>query len=84
MGEKLFGNDFYSATLDSTQNKMLQTIRIPKNLLYLTDRLPKPHYDNSPKVKSSTNSLVRGRDFEENKRLNHTIDQNQDQTQPKK
>jgi hypothetical protein len=63
---------------------MLQTIRIPKNLLYLTDRLPKPHYDNSPRVRGSNNSLVRGRDYEESKRLGQTIDQNQDQTQPKK
>ena len=24
---------------------LLSTIRVPKNLLYLTDRLPKPNYD---------------------------------------
>ena len=27
------------------ENELLQTIRVPKNLLYLTDRLPKPKYD---------------------------------------
>jgi NIMA (never in mitosis gene a)-related kinase len=25
---------------------LLSTIRVPKNLLYLTDRLPKPNYNN--------------------------------------
>lgn len=66
---------------------MLQTIRIPKNLLYLTDRLPKPSYDISPKIKSPPphGSILRGRDFEESKRLAQTIDQNQqDQIEPRK
>jgi NIMA (never in mitosis gene a)-related kinase len=50
MGEKIFGSDFYDKCYTNvTQNEMLQTIRVPKNLLYLTDRLPKPTYDNSPR-----------------------------------
>jgi hypothetical protein len=44
--EKLFPNDeFYQS-----QSSLLNTIRVPKNLLYLTDRLPKPSYE-SPTVK---------------------------------
>jgi hypothetical protein len=44
MGEKLFGNEYYERSIDP-QQELLSTIRVPKNLLYLTDRLPKPHYD---------------------------------------
>ena len=29
------------------QSVLLSTIRVPKNLLYLTDRLPKPKYGES-------------------------------------
>lgn len=40
--EKLFPDeqDFYNSQTD-----LLNTIRVPKNLLYLTDRLPKPNYE---------------------------------------
>lgn len=31
---------------ETTNNELLKTIRIPKKLHYLTDRLPKPNYDN--------------------------------------
>lgn len=41
--EKLFPQD----TFYESQSSLLNTIRVPKNLLYLTDRLPKPSY-NSP------------------------------------
>lgn len=44
MGEKLFGFDFFDDTYNPQMN-LLQTIKVPKNLLYLTDRLPKPHYE---------------------------------------
>jgi hypothetical protein len=41
----------------------LSTIRVPKNLLYLTDRLPKPHYDSvdrsNRKRKEETEDLKR-------------------------
>ena len=44
--EKLLPTDqFYDS-----QSSLLNTIRVPKNLLYLTDRLPKPSYD-SPSQK---------------------------------
>ena len=43
MSEKLFKDQYFD---DFTpNNELLSTIRVPKNLLYLTDRLPKPHYD---------------------------------------
>jgi hypothetical protein len=40
--DKLFPaeDQFYDSQTD-----LLNTIRVPKNLLYLTDRLPKPNYD---------------------------------------
>ena len=41
--EKLFPPDFFFE-IDSNLT-LLQTIKVPKNLLYLTDRLPKPNYD---------------------------------------
>lgn len=45
MGEKIFMDEFYD-DMDYVPNmELLSTIRVPKNLLYLTDRLPKPHYD---------------------------------------
>ena len=40
--EKLFPEDF---EMIDPQMNLLSTIRVPKNLLYLTDRLPKPAYD---------------------------------------
>jgi len=42
--QKLFPEDFFYDT-DQTKMNLLSTIRVPKNLLYLTDRLPKPNYD---------------------------------------
>ena len=41
--ERLFptgSNEYF----DDEQSSLLNTIRVPKNLLYLTDRLPKPTY----------------------------------------
>ncbi len=43
--EKLFPEDFFY----ESQTSLLNTIRVPKNLLYLTDRLPKPQYSSSKK-----------------------------------
>jgi hypothetical protein len=44
--EKLFPEEdkFYDSQTD-----LLNTIRVPKNLLYLTDRLPKPNYEKKRK-----------------------------------
>jgi hypothetical protein len=33
---------------------LLSTIRVPKNLLYLTDRLPKPNYNSSRKIRGES------------------------------
>jgi len=40
--EKLFPDDDFDSL--EPQFNLLSTIRVPKNLLYLTDRLPKPNY----------------------------------------
>lgn len=34
-------------------NQLLQTIRIPKNLLFLTDRLPQANYERMPTIKKN-------------------------------
>jgi hypothetical protein len=46
VGEKIFKENFYEAEYQE-QPELLSTIRVPKNLLYLTDRLPKPIYDST-------------------------------------
>lgn len=64
MGEQLFMDDFYDDLEDSPNNELLSTIRVPKNLLYLTDRLPQPNY--------LADSRVRNRSTEEeSKRRSH-------------
>jgi hypothetical protein len=50
MGEKLFEDGFYSEEIGANA-ELLSTIRVPKNLLYLTDRLPKPMYDSTEKMR---------------------------------
>jgi hypothetical protein len=58
-------DDFYDDVEDSPLNQqLLSTIRVPKNLLYLTDRLPKPSYahDSVPRNRSTE---------EESKRRTH-------------
>jgi hypothetical protein len=32
--------------VDETNQELMKTIRLPKKLHYLTDRLPKPNYEN--------------------------------------
>ena len=56
MGEKLFGEEFYD-DIRPIQNELLSTIRVPKNLLYLTDRLPKPHYDSEARRNNRSQNL---------------------------
>jgi len=41
--EKLFPSENFDEP--GQEMNLLSTIRVPKNLLYLTDRLPKPQYD---------------------------------------
>lgn len=48
MGTKIFKDEFYEEEY-IPQMDLLSTIRVPKNLLYLTDRLPKPIYDSVEK-----------------------------------
>jgi NIMA (never in mitosis gene a)-related kinase len=42
--QQLFPEDFFFDSDDKKFN-LLSTIRVPKNLLYLTDKLPKPNYE---------------------------------------
>lgn len=51
MSEQLFGVETTLKEQRSEQIDLLQTIKVPKNLLYLTDRLPKPFYQEIPDEK---------------------------------
>ena len=62
--ETLFSDDFFFE--DPPQMNLLSTIRVPKNLLYLTDRLPKPMYDSEEKDRREKEELLRRRTYEEN------------------
>lgn len=42
-----------SSPSEEIKEQLLRTIRIPKNLHYLTDQLPKPNYGNESDVQSS-------------------------------
>jgi hypothetical protein len=45
--------DFFKANGDENyENSLLQTIRVPKNLLFLTDRLPQANYEKIPTKKN--------------------------------
>jgi len=53
--DKLLPHDeFYDS-----QSSLLNTIRVPKNLLYLTDRLPKPTYTSPQKRMDEMEKLRR-------------------------
>ena len=45
----------FAGDQDNEDKALLQTIRIPKNLLFLSDKLPKPNY--SKKMRSSNNVI---------------------------
>jgi len=40
--------DFFKSVEDNEESSLLQTIRVPKNLLFLTDKLPQPNYEKIP------------------------------------
>lgn len=53
--EKLFPEEqFYDS-----HSALLSTIRVPKNLLYLTDRLPKPNYDDERRKRMEEEEKIR-------------------------
>lgn len=54
--EKLFPSDFDDF---DQQTNLLSTIRVPKNLLYLTDRLPKPMYDSGERRRREQDEALR-------------------------
>ena len=43
---------------DGTKSELLKTIRIPKSLHYLTDRLPKPNYDHHSDTIGHSSSIA--------------------------
>jgi hypothetical protein len=53
--DKLFPEDQF---FDS-YSQLLSTIRVPKNLLYLTDRLPKPNYEMKKQIMDEEEKLRR-------------------------
>ena len=56
---------------DVDENQLLKTIRLPKNLLGLGDKLPKANYNNPIKPKKKLTIEVKNKnDFKENKELN--------------
>lgn len=48
---KLFPNETFD---DPEQNVLLQTIRVTKNLMFLTDKLPKPFYDDEQNKRNTS------------------------------
>jgi len=48
--QKIFPNE---SSDETDQNILLQTIRVPKNLMSLTDKLPKPYYEEDHKRNTS-------------------------------
>jgi NIMA (never in mitosis gene a)-related kinase len=53
--DRLFpSNEFYDS-----KTSLLNTIRVPKNILYLTDRLPKPNYQSPGKKMDEEEKLRR-------------------------
>jgi len=53
MGQKLFKEDAFDEECQFAQAELLSTIRVPRNLLYLTDKLPKPIYGSSSRNSNS-------------------------------
>ena len=49
---------------EESQFNLLQTIRVPKNLLYLTDRLPKPNYNSEQRKMRNESDEARYRTYE--------------------
>ena len=54
--DKLFPDVFDAG---EPQMNLLSTIRVPKNLLYLTDRLPKPAYESDSHKRRAKEELLR-------------------------
>lgn len=67
--EKLFPEDFFFD--EEPQMNLLSTIRVPKNLLYLTDRLPKPNYDADRSLREKE-EMLRRRTYEGSQMLPDT------------
>ena len=55
--DKLFPRDSFDDS--EPQMNLLSTIRVPKNLLYLTDRLPTPMYDSDDRNRHEQEEMLR-------------------------
>jgi hypothetical protein len=53
MCQKLFKEDAFDEECQFAQAELLSTIRVPRNLLYLTDKLPKPTYGSTSRNSNS-------------------------------
>lgn len=72
MSDRLFGTDC-SINDSQSQMELLETIRVPKNLMYLTGRLPKPKYksiDPKDQLRQQTTEYKLRIDNEDNKKVN--------------
>lgn len=45
--------EIFNAVDENIESSLLQTIRIPKNLLFLSDKLPQPNYEKKPNKKNN-------------------------------
>lgn len=67
MGQRIFKEDAFEEESQWTQAELLSTIRVPRNLLYLTDKLPKPSYESGSRrsYQKDSNSPPRARRTQE-------------------
>ena len=78
--EKLFPNEIFDDP--NAELNLLSTIRVPKNLLYLTDRLPKPQYDSDERRRREQEELLRWRTYEGTNKHHAENQSNQDRRGP--
>ena len=64
----LFPDEVFDDDNDKQAN-LLSTIRVPKNLLYLTDHLPKPTYDSEKRKIKMKEENLRRRTYEGSSQL---------------
>jgi len=69
-------NSFDNDNEDNDDQLLLRTIKIPKNLLFLSDKLPKPNYDKHMKNMVTSNSkmnIINYRSYTNKKELENKI-----------
>ena len=71
-----FNSFDYNDNEDNDDQLLLRTIKIPKNLLFLSDKLPKPNYDKHMKNMVTSNSkmnIINYRSYTNNNKLENKI-----------